>query len=78
MANDAFTLATSIIARLSKTDPGALSMDTALSDLPIDSLDLYTVISELEDSLGGSVSDDELGEMTTLGDLVRHFQSSSA
>ncbi|MCC5975858.1 MAG: acyl carrier protein [Rubellimicrobium sp.] len=78
MSTEAFSLARTAIARLSKTDGADLTMDTPLSDLPIDSLDLFTMISEMEDALGGSVSDDALDEMKTLGDLVRHFDPSAS
>lgn len=78
MSTEAFALARTVIARLSKTDGSDLSMDTPLADLPIDSLDLFTVISEMEDALGGSVSDDALGDMKTLGDIVRHFDPSAS
>lgn len=78
MSTDSLTLAGTIIARLSKTDASALSADTALSDLPIDSLDLFTVVSEMEEALGGSVSDDALGEMKTLGDLASHFDPTAS
>jgi acyl carrier protein len=75
MTSAPFTVAVQSIARLAKADPTTLSLKTRISDLPIDSLDLFTVISELEDAFGGTVSDEEMGDMQTLGDIVAFFSS---
>jgi acyl carrier protein len=39
-------------------------------DLDADSLDLYELVMELEDSYGVSVSRDETAKITTVGDAV--------
>lgn len=52
--------------------PDALA-DSEIDTLPIDSLDLFTVIGDLEEETGRSMSDDQMGEVATIGDLVQHF-----
>jgi acyl carrier protein len=39
-------------------------------DLEADSLDLYTLIQELEDTYGISISDDQAAEIVTVGQAV--------
>ena len=77
MTNDPFTTAAQSIARLAKSDPANLSLETRIADLPIDSLDLFTVISEMEDAFGGTMSDEAMGELETLGDIVAFFNNKS-
>lgn len=62
-----------ILEKVAETDLPEAGPDTAISDLPIDSLDLYTVISDMEDLTGKSMDDDAMGSVATVGDLVRHF-----
>lgn len=73
MNADPFSVAAQSISRLAKTDPAMLSLETRIADLPIDSLDLFTVISEMEDAFGGTMSDEAMGAMETLGDIVAFF-----
>ena len=52
-------------------DPGRVSEDTRFKeDLDADSLDLYTLVQELEDSYGVKMSDDEAAGITTVGQAV--------
>jgi acyl carrier protein len=39
-------------------------------DLEADSLDLYTLVQELEDSYGVTMSDDQAASITTVGQAV--------
>jgi acyl carrier protein len=39
-------------------------------DLEADSLDLYTLVQELEDSYGVSMSDEQAGQILTVGQAV--------
>ena len=48
---------------------------TRLGDLPIDSLDLYTVIENLEEDSGKTLDDDAFEKMDTVEDLLTHFFS---
>jgi acyl carrier protein len=52
-------------------DPAAIHESTRLKeDLEADSLDLYTLVQELEDSYGVKVSDEEAARILTVGQAV--------
>ena len=54
-----------------EVDPGRISDSTSFKDdLDADSLDLYELVMELEDSYGISVSEQEAGGIVTVGDAV--------
>jgi acyl carrier protein len=51
-----------------EVDPGRIGEDTRFKeDLDADSLDLYTLVQELEDSYGVKMSDEEAARITTVG-----------
>ncbi len=52
-------------------DPARVSEATRFKeDLDADSLDLYTLVQELEDSYGVKMSDEEAAQITTVGQAV--------
>ena len=52
-------------------DPSVISEGTRFKeDLDADSLDLYTLVQELEDSYGVKMSDEEAAGVTTVGQAV--------
>ncbi len=52
-------------------DPGRIEEGTRFKqDLDADSLDLYTLVQELEDSYGVHMSDEEAAQITTVGGAV--------
>ena len=52
-------------------DPGRITEQTNFrEDLEADSLDLYTLVQELEDSYGVKMSDEEAARITTVGQAV--------
>ncbi len=52
-------------------DPARVQEDTRFKqDLEADSLDLYTLVQELEDSYGVTMSDDQAASITTVGQAV--------
>ncbi|HEV2974048.1 MAG TPA: acyl carrier protein [Solirubrobacteraceae bacterium] len=52
-------------------DPGAIAQGTRFKeDLEADSLDLYTLVQELEDTYGVSVSDEQAAQILTVGQAV--------
>jgi acyl carrier protein len=52
-------------------DPGAISEETRFrEDLEADSLDLYTLVQELEDSYGVRISDEQAAAILTVGQAV--------
>ncbi len=53
-----------------------LTMETSLTDdLGADSLDAVELNMALEDALGVSISDEQLMEMKTVGDIVRILEA---
>ena len=62
-------------------DPEAIALETRFKeDLEADSLDLYTLVQELEDIYGVSMSDEQAAQILTVGQAVdfvlTHAQSS--
>jgi acyl carrier protein len=52
-------------------DPASVDEDTRFKeDLDADSLDLYTLVQELEDSYGVKMSDEEAARILTVGQAV--------
>ena len=52
-------------------EPGSIGESTRFrEDLEADSLDLYTLVQELEDSYGVQMSDDEAAHILTVGQAV--------
>ncbi|HVL96636.1 MAG TPA: acyl carrier protein [Solirubrobacteraceae bacterium] len=52
-------------------DPGRITEQTRFKeDLDADSLDLYTLVQELEDSYGVKMSDEEAAGITTVGQAL--------
>jgi acyl carrier protein len=63
-----------IVAHLAdelEVDPGWIGEQTRFrEDLEADSLDLYTLVQELEDSYGVRMSDEEAARILTVGQAV--------
>jgi acyl carrier protein len=54
-----------------EVDPGRIQETTRFKeDLEADSLDLYTLVQELEDSYGVRISDEEAARILTVGQAV--------
>jgi acyl carrier protein len=54
-----------------EVDPGRISDSTSFKqDLDADSLDLYELVMELEDSYGVKVSEQDAARIETVGDAV--------
>jgi acyl carrier protein len=52
-------------------DPERISRDTRFrEDLEADSLDLYTLVQELEDTYGVRISDEQAAKILTVGQAV--------
>ncbi len=60
-------------------DPASVGETTRFrQDLEADSLDLYTLVQELEDSYGVKISDEEAARILTVGQAVDFVLSSDA
>lgn len=51
-------------------DPSAVTMESSLKDLGLDSLDLLEIVSEGEELLNIQFKDEELLTFKTIGDVV--------
>lgn len=55
-------------------DPKTITPETEfLKDLKVTSYDILTMVGELEDEFGIHISDDELKDMLTVGDLAKYL-----
>jgi acyl carrier protein len=62
-----------------EVDPGRIQESTRFrEDLEADSLDLYTLVQELEDSYGVKISDEEAAKILTVGQAVEFVLASGA
>ncbi|MEZ5120932.1 MAG: acyl carrier protein [Solirubrobacterales bacterium] len=68
---DIFQLIRAHLADELDLDPARIQEDTRFrEDLEADSLDLYTLVQELEDSYGVRISDEEAAKILTVGQAV--------
>jgi len=66
-----FALIRSHLADELEVDPGGITEATRFrEDLEADSLDLYTLVQELEDTYGVSMSDEQAAKILTVGQAV--------
>jgi acyl carrier protein len=66
-----FTVVRAHLADELDVDPGRIDEGTRFKeDLEADSLDLYTLVQELEDTYGVRISDEQAAELTTVGQAV--------
>ena len=68
---DVFSLIRSHLADELELDPGRIAEPTRFKeDLEADSLDLYTLVQELEDSYGVTMTDEQASRILTVGQAV--------
>jgi acyl carrier protein len=66
-----FSVIRSHLADELEVNPGRISETTRFKeDLEADSLDLYTLVQELEDSYGVKISDEEAAKILTVGQAI--------
>jgi acyl carrier protein len=66
--DEVFELIRSHLADELEVDPALITEQTSFKeDLDADSLDLYTLVQELEDSYGVKMSDEQAARITTVG-----------
>jgi acyl carrier protein len=69
--DEVLTLIRSHLAEELEVDPGRIEEGTRFKeDLEADSLDLYTLVQELEDSYGVRISDEQAAKILTVGQAV--------
>jgi acyl carrier protein len=68
---EVFSLIRAHLADELEVDPGRIEEGSRFrDDLEADSLDLYTLVQELEDSYGVRMSDEEAARIVTVGQAV--------
>jgi acyl carrier protein len=74
-----FTLIRAHLADELEVDPEVIEEPTRFrEDLEADSLDLYTLVQELEDSYGIRISDEQAAKILTVGQAVDFVLQSGA
>ena len=69
--DEVFALVRDHLADELDVDPALISDTTRFKeDLEADSLDLYTLVQELEDTYGVSMSDEQAAQILTVGESV--------
>ena len=69
--DDVFQLIQNHLADELEVDAGRIAEDTRFKeDLEADSLDLYTLVQELEDTYGVQMSDEQAAQILTVGAAV--------
>ena len=69
--DEVFSLISAHLADELEVDPARIEESTRFrDDLEADSLDLYTLVQELEDSYGVRMSDEEAARIVTVGQAV--------
>jgi acyl carrier protein len=64
-----------VIAKEALVDRERLTRDAKMDDLGIASLDVISILFEVEEKFGIHVEDDELTDCVTLGDLIDKFKA---
>jgi acyl carrier protein len=59
-----------LLAETLHRDVGEISLDDRLEDLGVASIDLITLVFELEDAFGRTLEDEDIAGLTTVGSVV--------
>lgn len=65
----------SLLSEQLGVDAESITMDTSLEELGADSLDVVDLVSTMEDEFDVQLADEDLSNMTTVGDFVRFLQA---
>lgn len=76
--NALFDRVTALLNEKLSVDPAAVHPDATWDELDVDSLDMVEFMLVLEDDLGVRVTDEEAGELRTVGDAVALLEAKGA
>ncbi|MCD7866283.1 MAG: acyl carrier protein [Clostridiales bacterium] len=65
-----------VIAEVLDAEPEEITEETAFTELDADSLDLFQILTELEDVFGVEILTEQIDQIRTVGDaadLIRHM-----
>jgi acyl carrier protein len=68
---DLLAMFKTVAARVDKREFDAVTPDSVITELGIDSLSMMQIVGEMETELGIMIPDEDLVELITVGDLVK-------
>ena len=64
------------IAELLNVEPEKITAETNLiTDLKADSMDIATLLLEVEEKYGTEISEDDMDSLQTVGDIVKYLET---
>lgn len=73
--NDTFARVRKILARMLKIKEEIVKPQSSLrNDLGVDSLDIWEIVSKIEEAFGIEVSEDEIPQVNTVEDVVHMIE----
>ena len=66
---DLLVLFKTVAARIDKRDFATVTRDSVITELGVDSLSMMQIVGEMETELDVMIPDEDLVELTTVGDL---------
>ena len=67
--------ARAVLVRRLKVNPSAITPDTSIEELGVDSLDLVTIAGEFEELFSIAIPTKDLMEIRTFGDITRQLSA---
>lgn len=67
-----------LLAETLHRDVGEIGLDSRLEDLGVASIDLITLVFELEDAFGRTLEDEDIAGLTTVGSVVDFLANGGA
>lgn len=72
---DIFEKVKGLISEQLSVDEEEITMDTTFEDLDADSLDIVELVMAIEEEFSLDISDEEVEEIKTVGDVVRYIEA---
>ncbi|NLM51361.1 MAG: acyl carrier protein [Firmicutes bacterium] len=72
---DIFEKVKGLISEQLSMDEDEISLETTFDDLDADSLDIVELVMAIEEEFNLDISDEEVEEIKTVGDVVRYIEA---